>query len=703
MQRRILVVEDDRIIAENLKISLMKMGYTVTSIVSSGEQAIEGVAEVRPDLVLMDIVLQGEMDGIEAADQIRSSFNVPVIYISAYGDEETFKRAKTTGPFGYLLKPFEERELYITIETALFRHEMEEKVRESEEKYHDLVELANDGIAIIQDQVLKYANPRLAHITGYSVDELMGSSFTAYIHPDHRSVVLERYRKRLKGESVPSVYEIVIQGKTGKTIDVEFNAAPITYEGAPADLVIMRDISQRKTMEEELYRKSQDLEETNRQLMMLQKISNTLNSTMDQSRILSIINQAIIETFDFKEPLLFTLSEDGKFLELTGFFPTTQIKNEIRALSEKPLAGFAIPLVHGALNSLFEKGEPFITDEPEEFLQYFGDDSQIKEMGIPLMEKLDLKCMAIIPLKTDDTPLGLLAIGSSHPITHKIMEDLKGFLEQATLAISKAQLYKRLQRANKQLVELTDTLERKVMERTTQLARANTLKSDFLASMSHEFRTPLNSILSFTDILLLELDGPVTIEQVEDLKLIKESGMDLLVLVNNILDLSKIEAGGLELQLSHVDIPEIINTVISQLTIKAVEKGIGLRSSIPPDIPLIIADESRLKQILRNLVANGIQFTKKGEVVIGVNSMGSGEDEDAVFWVRDTGIGIPEKDFRIIFEKFRQAHNGQKEGGGSGLGLSVCKELVELHGGRIWIESKKGKGSTFFFTIPHKK
>ena len=303
MQRRILVVEDDRIIAENLKISLMKMGYTVTSIVSSGEQAIEGVAEDRPDLVLMDIVLQGEMDGIEAADQIRSSFNVPVIYISAYGDEETFKRAKTTGPFGYLLKPFEERELYITIETALFRHDMEEKVRESEEKYHDLVELANDGIAIIQDQVLKYVNPRLAYITGYSVDELLGSSFTTYIHPDHRSVVLERYRKRLKGESVPSVYEIVIQGKTGKTIDVEFNAAPITYEGAPADLVIMRDISQRKTMEQELYRKSQDLEETNRQLMMLQKISVALNSTMDQSRILSIINQAIIETFDFKEPL----------------------------------------------------------------------------------------------------------------------------------------------------------------------------------------------------------------------------------------------------------------------------------------------------------------------------------------------------------------------------------------------------------------
>lgn len=283
------------------------------------------------------------------------------------------------------------------------------------------------------------------------------------------------------------------------------------------------------------------------------------------------------------------------------------------------------------------------------------------------------------------------------------MEDLKGFLEQATLAISKAQLYKRLQKANKQLVELTDTLERKVIERTTQLARANTLKSDFLASMSHEFRTPLNSILSFTDILLLELDGPVTIEQIEDLKLIKESGMDLLVLVNNILDLSKIEAGGLELQLIHVDIPKIINTVITQLTVKAAEKGIGLRSSIPSDIPLLIADESRLKQILRNLVANGIQFTRKGEVVIGVNSMESGEDEHAVFWVRDTGIGIPEKDFRIIFEKFRQAHDGKKESRGTGLGLSVCKELVELHGGRIWIESKEGEGSTFFFTIPQKK
>jgi PAS domain S-box-containing protein len=703
MQRRILVVEDDRIIAENLKVSLVKMGYTVTSMVSSGDQAIEKVAEDSPHLVLMDIVLQGKMDGIEAADHILSHFNVPIIYLSAYGDEETFKRAKVTGPFGYLLKPFEERELYIAIETALFRHEMEEKVRESEEKYHDLVELANDGIAIIQDNVFKYVNPRLAHITGYSVDELMGSPFATYIHPDYRSVVLERYRNRLKSEHVPSVYETVVQRKDGREIEVEFNAALINYEGAPADLIIMRDISQRKAMEQELHRKTQDLEQTNNQLMMLQNISNALNSAMDQSHILHIVTRAIVETFDFIEPLIFTFSEDGKFLELTDCFLTEQVKKEVKALSGIHLTDFAIPLTHDPLTSLFEREEPFVTDDPEKFLQYFGDDPRIKEIGIPLIERLELECMAVIPLEADDTPLGLLVVGSNHPITGKIMEDLNGFLKQASLAISKAQLYKRLQNANKQLVEMTDTLERKVIERTAQLARANTLKSDFLASMSHEFRTPLNSILSFTDILLLGLDGPVTTEQVEDLKLIKESGMDLLALVNNILDLSKIEAGELEFQLSHVDITEIIDTVISQLMVKAVEKGIGLRSSVPPDLPRIVADESRLKQIVRNLVANAIQFTEKGEVVIGVNPDKSGKRNDTVFWVRDTGIGIPEKDFRVIFEKFRQSRNKQKVERGTGLGLSVCKELVELHGGKIWIESERGKGSTFFFSIPQKE
>ena len=241
-----------------------------------------------------------------------------------------------------------------------------------------------------------------------------------------------------------------------------------------------------------------------------------------------------------------------------------------------------------------------------------------------------------------------------------------------------------------------EDLERKVAERTDELRRANQLKSEFLASMSHEFRTPLNSILSFTDILLMGLDGSLNDQQKEDLALIKESGEDLLALVNNLLDLSKIEAGKVELYVEPVNPAEVITVVASQLVLKAEEKGLNLTVSTLQNLPEVAADETRLRQIVRNLVENALKFTDKGDVTIGAFY----RKNEVIFWVKDTGLGIAEEDQEVIFDKFRQAKEGINGKSGAGLGLSVAKELVELHGGRIWVESELGKGSTFSFSIP---
>ncbi|MBU7045444.1 MAG: PAS domain S-box protein, partial [Theionarchaea archaeon] len=224
-------------------------------------------------------------------------------------------------------------------------------------------------------------------------------------------------------------------------------------------------------------------------------------------------------------------------------------------------------------------------------------------------------------------------------------------------------------------------LEKKVMERTDELMRTNKLKSEFLASMSHEFRTPLNAILSFTELLLLEIDGSVNAQQRLNLEMIKESGDDLLTLVNNLLDLSKIEAGKVILDIESVKPGEVIDAVASQLAIKAAEKGLKLTTDISCT-PHVTADENRLKQILRNLAENALKFTEEGGVTMGVYH----RDGEVIFWLRDTGCGIAEEYQTLIFDKFRQAQRGM-ESGGTGLGLSVAKELVELHGGRIWVES----------------
>ncbi|NPE29542.1 response regulator [Methanococcoides sp. SA1] len=222
---KILVVEDELITAMDIKNILEGFGYSVPATVASGEEAIEKVEEFSPDLVLMDIMLEGDMDGIQTAEQIHTHSDIPVVYLTAYADNDTLQRAKVTGPFGYLLKPFEEKELHTIIEIALYKHAMEKKLIESEEKYSTLVENGNDGIIIIQDFLLKYVNKKMLYLTNFSFEDVNEIPFLNFVSPDHIYLVKDRYEKRMRGEVVKPNYEIEIVTKDGKNIPVEINAS----------------------------------------------------------------------------------------------------------------------------------------------------------------------------------------------------------------------------------------------------------------------------------------------------------------------------------------------------------------------------------------------------------------------------------------------------------------------------------------------
>jgi len=383
VEARILIVEDELIVAKDVQNMLERTGYTVPAVVSSGEAAVRKAVEVQPDLVLMDIMLKGDIDGVEAAEQIRDLLHIPVIYITAYADEDTLQRAKITEPYGYIIKPFQERELYTNIEMALYKHQMERKLMEnerwlsttlksigdavittditgcityvnpvasnltgwgteeavgksldevfnianeetgepveslaekviregtvvglanhtiliakdgtqlpvddsaapirdndekllgvvlvfrditerrqaektlwkSEEKYRVLVENANEAILVVQDGMLKFVNPRTMEITGYSEDELTSRPFPEFIHPDDRSMVVERYRERLEGMELPNVYDFRIIDKDGNTRWLEINAVLMDWEGRLATLNFLNDITERRQMEEDI-------------------------------------------------------------------------------------------------------------------------------------------------------------------------------------------------------------------------------------------------------------------------------------------------------------------------------------------------------------------------------------------------------------------------------------------------------------------
>ncbi len=230
-----------------------------------------------------------------------------------------------------------------------------------------------------------------------------------------------------------------------------------------------------------------------------------------------------------------------------------------------------------------------------------------------------------------------------------------------------------------------------------RLALASRAKSEFLANMSHELRTPLNAILGFTEIMLDELYGEVPPTLREPLVDIQTNGRHLLRLINDVLDLSKIEAGRLELGVGEYSVQEIVEVVHASLKSLALEKGLAFTAGVAPDIPPAWGDGRRITQCLMNLAGNALKFTRQGRVDIDVRL----DSEWLVYRVSDTGIGIPKDEVENIFAEFRQVDTTiTREYGGTGLGLSITKRLVELHGGRIGVESELGKGSRFFFTVP---
>jgi signal transduction histidine kinase/CheY-like chemotaxis protein len=237
-----------------------------------------------------------------------------------------------------------------------------------------------------------------------------------------------------------------------------------------------------------------------------------------------------------------------------------------------------------------------------------------------------------------------------------------------------------------------------------EMRKADQLKSQFLANMSHELRTPLNSIIGFSRVILKGIDGPITETQEHDLNAIYSAGQHLLGLINNILDFSKIESGKMELSITDLDLSVIIEEVIATAMGLVEDRPIELLMDIPDDLPLIQADNIRTRQILLNLLSNAAKFTEEGHIGISARAEFSGENEVMRVSVFDTGNGIALEDQSKLFEPFSQVDaSPDTQLGGTGLGLSICKHLVELQGGRIWVDSVPGTGSTFAFTIPLKK
>ncbi len=316
-----------------------------------------------------------------------------------------------------------------------------------------------------------------------------------------------------------------------------------------------------------------------------------------------------------------------------------------------------------------------------------------------VVQETQIRSQVAVPLKVRSAILGVLYV-SSH-IPQRFQEEdrvlLTALADQAAITIENAWLYEDVRRHADDLEARVESRTRELQEANRRLEVASQHKSQFLANMSHELRTPLNAILGYTELILDRIYGAIPEKIEEILRRIQHSGRHLLGLINDVLDLSKIEAGELRLSLNDYSIAEVVQTVVTAVEALAAEKQLSLRVSLPPDLPMGRGDARRITQVLMNLVGNAIKFTDAGEVGIAVRASAA----EFVVSVSDTGPGIAPADQHKIFEEFHQVDSSStRSKGGTGLGLAIAKRIVDLHGGRLGVESVPGRGSTFFFMLP---
>ncbi len=417
----------------------------------------------------------------------------------------------------------------------------------------------------------------------------------------------------------------------------------------------------------ELRERTAQLGRSVEELTALGQVSQALSSTLDLETVLTTIVQRAIEL---------SVADGGSVYEYDDAAEEFHLRATQNFEEELVQASRAMPARRGegALGMVAERREPIQFADISDPTAY---QSRVRDVLL----RTGYRAILAVPLLRDDRIVGGLVIGrkSAGEFSSGVIDLLTTFANQSALAIQNARLF------------------RELADKSRQLEAASQHKSEFLANMSHELRTPLNAVIGFSEVLSERMFGDLNEKQDEYLRDIHASGQHLLSLINDILDLSKIEAGKMELELSDFDLPMTIDNALMLVRERAGRRSVTLHATVDERLGQVQGDERKLRQVLLNLLSNAIKFTPEGgRIEVGAKPV-NGSIEVSV---SDTGVGIAPEDQDAVFEEFRQVGTAEKKVEGTGLGLALSRKFIELHGGKIWVKSQVGAGSTFTFTVP---
>lgn len=546
------------------------------------------------------------------------------------------------------------------------RKHLEQELRESEKKYRSMVN--NSMIGIFRaDREGKFTtvNPRLVEILGYqSPDELYDL--------DHVSAIFGEVEQEqdimhlLHQQSMLNDYETVLIRQDGRKIVVLINAQQVIHEGTGEITYegLIEDITEKRALE-------QSLTQANRELEIKNQINRVI---LSETRLKFVLRHLIRNTFELlpidAAAIYMPDQEDGDLRYVYGEgFPEGWI-NENSCF------------VHGECSDRL--AEAFTADEIT--TQFLKENNECRNMpGL----------WVIVPITLQDKMLAVMLCQRTEPgeLAEQEFRTLEALRNQIAIGINHVN---QIEDINKSKQALQKSFE--------ELEKLNKFKDQFLANMSHELRTPLNSIIGFSEVLIDGLTGDLNEEQDEFIGNILSSGQHLLSLINDILDMSKIRSGQMELMYEEVDCRGFVKEVNQAIQGVFHGKEQNYEYTIDENLSTCRLDKKKIKQVLLNLLGNASKFTpERGNIRLKVsNESMNGQSGHVRFEVTDTGIGIDAEDQELIFDEFRQVDGSHsREYEGTGLGLPIAKKLVELHGGRMGIESKVGEGSTFYFTIPN--